>query len=458
MAEKDNVVKFHRQFHLNIAIIISFIIFIYILFHVFTYLTTENISVYEVKQGTISSQDNYYAMAIRQEEKINALQDGYVYFFAPSKSRVGVKSLLYAVDKKGDIIQHLTEDADTIAGLDDVDVSSLENDISSFMNDYDSGDFYKTYAFKQDLSNHLGQLYDEKALKSNESLIKNALAKNTFFTYYADQPGLLVYTIDGYEQVTLDNFSSDLFDVNKVSATDLHANDSVSAGEAVYKLITSDDWNLVMMIDDAMADNLKDTSVLQIEFFEDEAKTWCNCEITEKAGQKYLILSLDDSMERYAEERFINISLILDEKNGLKIPNSSIITKTFYTIPEKYFTRGEDAKDLGLLINRGNSVEFVNTTIYYAKDNLYYVDENDVEKGDVIQMMNSSETYTVGKDTDDLIGVYNVNKGYTVFKQIEILYQNNDYTIVKTGTDYGLSLYDRIVLQGDKVKENVIIN
>ena len=71
---------------------------------------------------------------------------------------------------------------------------------------------------------------------------------------------------------------------------------------------------------------------------------------------------------------------------------------------------------------------------------------------------NSNEYYVVGADMGTLQGVYNVNKGYAVFKQIEILYQNNDYSIIKTGTSYGISMYDHIVLQGDEVEENTIIN
>ena len=44
-----------------------------------------------------------------------------------------------------------------------------------------------------------------------------------------------------------------------------------------------------------------------------------------------------------------------------------------------------------------------------------------------------------------------------MFKQINILYQNEDYAIISTGTTYGLALYDHIVLQGDLVKENQVI-
>ena len=456
MSKKTNIVKFHKQIHINIAAVIFFIIFIYILFHVFTYLTTENITIYEVKQGTITSQDNYVALAIRQEQLYSSEQEGDIYYFASNKSRVGARSLVYAIDKDGGIISTLKNTEET-ANATDVNLSSLGSDLQSFINDYNSMEFYQTYSFKSNLSESLQQIYDDSILESHAEEVQAALDSNTYFTYYAPTPGLLVYNVDGYEDITLDNFTSDLFDSTNYSATNLRNNESVLAGENVFKLITSDNWNLVMPIDDSLAETLADDSAIEIEFNKDNATTWCTYEIMEKAGVKYLVLSLDDSMERYADLRFISINLKLDEQNGLKIPNSSIVEKTFFTVPKKYFTKGEDSSNYGLLIKNGSDVSFESTTIYYETDEYYYIDSENVSDGDLVQMVNSSETYTIGTDTAELQGVYNVNKGYAIFKQIDIIYQNNDYTIVKTGTDYGLSLYDRIVLQGDRVKENEII-
>ena len=74
--------------------------------------------------------------------------------------------------------------------------------------------------------------------------------------------------------------------------------------------------------------------------------------------------------------------------------------------------------------------------------------------GDEIVLSDSSKTYTIGKDTDSLVGVYNINKGYAVFKQINIISQNQEYSIIETKTAYGLSLYDHIALDGSKIKEN----
>ena len=56
-----------------------------------------------------------------------------------------------------------------------------------------------------------------------------------------------------------------------------------------------------------------------------------------------------------------------------------------------------------------------------------------------------------------LVGVYNMNKGYADFKQINILYRNEEYAIVKSNTKYGLSVYDYIVLNAETVRDDQFI-
>ena len=51
-----------------------------------------------------------------------------------------------------------------------------------------------------------------------------------------------------------------------------------------------------------------------------------------------------------------------------------------------------------------------------------------------------------------------MNKGYADFKQINILYQNDEYAIVKSNTKYGLNVYDYIVLNADTVSDDQFIN
>ena len=57
----------------------------------------------------------------------------------------------------------------------------------------------------------------------------------------------------------------------------------------------------------------------------------------------------------------------------------------------------------------------------------------------------------------DIEGVYCVNQGVTAFRYIEILFQDDEYTIVKADTPYSISWYDRIILNQSTVTENQII-
>ena len=49
-----------------------------------------------------------------------------------------------------------------------------------------------------------------------------------------------------------------------------------------------------------------------------------------------------------------------------------------------------------------------------------YVDKKTFQEGDVLKKPDSSEAYTIER-TDELQGVYGMNKGYAVFRQINIL-------------------------------------
>lgn len=147
-------------------------------------------------------------------------------------------------------------------------------------------------------------------------------------------------------------------------------------------------------------------------------------------------------------------------KSGLKIPLSSIVTKDFYVIPKEYVTTDPEDGDAGFNIKVVNgedeTSQFIQATIYQEDDTYYYVDMETFEDGDIIIKPDSQATYTV-KETKALEGVYSINKGYAVFRKIIIIDQNDEYCIVETGTDYGISQFDHIVRNGSAVQEDDIL-
>ena len=66
------------------------------------------------------------------------------------------------------------------------------------------------------------------------------------------------------------------------------------------------------------------------------------------------------------------------------------------------------------------------------------------------------EFYQIG-ERRSLDGAYNVNKGYAVFKKVEMLESSNGYAIVKKGSGYGLQVYDHIVLDASMVSDGQLL-
>lgn len=462
MSKNNKIVKYKKPFSINIGVVIFVIIFIYLIFNVFSYVTTVHISPYEVEHGTMAENNVYTGLILRKEQVYNSDYTGALNFYVKEASKVSFQNLIYSVDENGDVSRMIQEVGRDASALDSDSLEEIRENISDFQTTYNSQSFYNVYSFKENLDSTLNEVLNLNALNNISDYASNAVSSNSFHPVYSDSPGIIVYYSDGYENVTADTFTADMFHEADYSRTSSKKNTSIKAGEPAYKLITSEIWNIVLPITDTLAAKLADDDTLQLRFIKDDKTAYATYTISQKGSDYYLILTLKNSMVRYAKDRYVEVELLLTEETGLKIPNSAITEKEFYTIPTQYFMKGGDSNKSGLLVEKTDDkgktyTEFVAPTIYYETEQYYYIDSEYVSVNDRILKPNSSETYRIGSDTAKLKGVYNINKGYAVFKQINILYQNKEYTIVETGTTYGISLYDHIALDGTKVTENELI-
>ena len=174
-------------------------------------------------------------------------------------------------------------------------------------------------------------------------------------------------------------------------------------------------------------------------------------------------LDFSKYMEQFISDRFVDFEIKVDKADGLKIPVSAVTDKNFYLIPLEYMTQGGDSSEDGfykeVYTENGTSIVFVPTTVYYSDEEFYYVDmgeENGFKAGDYVVRPESSDRYQIGR-TASLKGVYNINKGYTIFKQIDILDSNSEYYTVRKNMKYGLSVYDHIVLDASMVEEGQLL-
>lgn len=456
MPKKDKIVKYHRNVNFNVGVIIFFIIILYVLFNIFSYLTSSPIAEYEVSQGTIATNNVFRGLILRDETIEYAGQDGYINYYIKNGSRVSVKDTIYSIDTTGNISKKISTAVEDGTALGDSEIQEVLAEIDGIMNSYNNVHFSSVYSYKNQLQSELSQTLSMTALKTLRTQVDSAQAKNTFYKVSSSGTGIILYSIDGYEQITTENFGASNFDMANYNRKNLESSTQVKTLDPVYKRVNSENWNIVLPISDDLAKELKEGTSIKVRFCKDDYTTVVPYTIIKKDGNFYMNLEFQTAMIRYINERFVDIELIINEESGLKIPNSAITSKEFFTIPKKCFTTGGDSDQLGLLIQNkdNNDVTLVTPTIYYESEKAYYIDNEDVSEGDKIVLSDSSKTYTIGKDKDSLVGVYNINKGYAVFKQINIISQNQEYSIIETKTAYGLSLYDHIALDGSKIKEN----
>ena len=200
---------------------------------------------------------------------------------------------------------------------------------------------------------------------------------------------------------------------------------------------------------------------MQVRFSKDNETARGSLSIynTEDKDVNLGFITFNESMVRYVGERFLDIQLVLEDESGLKIPKSSVVEKEFYTVPQDYITQGGDTSQDGVLVQTDeNTPTFERAEVYY-RDNetgMVYLDEDAFKAGTVLVKPDSSETCTLS-EKGTLRGVFNINKGYAEFTQVEILCENEEYYIVQSGNDYGLTNYDHIALDGSDIHENEII-
>ena len=372
--------------------------------------------------------------------------------YAREGSKVGFGETVYTLDESGylkSVLQNLSSEQ---SNLSESDFKYLQGLMSNFKQSYVPSNFSKVYDFKMSMESDILDSLNLSALNNN------SIDTSKFEINKATEPGIIVYSYDGYEDVTVDSFTKDMVNNHKQKKNSTRGLKEVNSGDTVYKLITDENWHLVMAIDDNFESKIKDKKSIQIRFIDDSQFAWVNFDIITKDDQKFLVLNLPNSAVRYATERYVKIEVQTSSKKGLKVPKSAIVNKELFAIPKDFMTQGGSTGGNGVLKdNGGNQVEIVNVRVAASDDEKYYVDKSSLVSGMRIIKPETNESFTIG-ETKSIPGVFNINKGFAVFETVDILDENNEYAIIASNSKYGVKKFDYIVLDGKSVKEDEIIH
>ena len=447
--------KYKKERQLNIGIFIFAIVFVYLIVAIIMYASSKNISTYEVREGSILRDNSYTGLIIRDETVVPAESSGYINFFQNEYSKMKNGAPAYAITS--DKIAYEDTSVEEPTALSPEKQRQLAVRIQGFNENYDSARFHSAYSLKDEIATNLMDSSNNSKTTQIDALLDAEHSDAHVYPTSAD--GILFLHMDGYESVTLDSFKPEHFDRNLFKQVSRQDNSKISSGDPAYKLITSEKWYiLVELKDDAVAE-FADIESVKTRINKDTSTLWAEFSVIQRDGKYFGCLGYDNSMIRYAGDRFVNIELIMEDESGLKIPKSSVVEKQFYQIPIDYLTVGGNSNDFGVMIEdkRGN-VTFQAATIYKeTEEGFAYIGTSKLSEGTVIVKPESPSVKMTLSSTSPLKGVYNVNKGYAVFKQISVLTESDDYFIIRPGDKYGIHDYDHIVQDGKMVEENEVV-
>ena len=331
---------------------------------------------------------------------------------------------------------------------------SMKTDASYFYNMKDQVQSFMTQRNEIWLTENVDSL---SQLTEEKSQYEQQLAQN-MSSILAKESGILSFSYDGLEETltpkTLEGITKK--QIGDSSVKYISKVKTVSEGDPLFKIVTSNQWYIVAYFPNSKTVNWEkgDGKVLNLQLDDDVIPVNAKIESTE-VGEKEtkVVFSTYEQMDRFINKRVLEFYLAGTAVEGLKVPNDAIVEKSLISVPKDCIQ--ESLGNEGVLLVNGGTAKFLAATIVSYDDTNVYIDQNgELKLGDVILQGTGKNAahYTVSSLTPRT-GVYVANSSMAKFVSIDILDQNQEYAIIRSGTSYGLQAYDLIVSDAKNIKE-----
>ena len=460
MKKSRNTVKFKKRKKINIGTLLFLFILVYLVASILYSRSKIQISIYEVQEQNLARELTVTGVITREERLCYVQEEGYINYYLQDGKRMKKDVAVYSIDNNRAVYDTLGYSGDPDFSEDDM--MELKRRLASFGNSYSGAAFETVYALKEELTGFVNELSDQQLLAGMQDLAANTGMQGNFRFVYADQAGIISYTSDSLDGLTTDTITPATFDMESFTSNSLISSGLYAAGAPAYKIITSDEWQITCPITPDQYPTFQEKKRMKFTIEKNDFTFTAPVEFVQKASQYYVIITMTKYGPNYLKDRFLTLDIILSEENGLKIPKSSVVNKEFYLVPLECLTEGGDSNESGLTLVNYNAQTgqpeyiFHQTEIYYQDEEFAYISKNLFDSGTMIYDSSTGEIVPLAR-TGVLTGAYNINRGYAVFRRIEIVEEDEDYVIIRKGTSSGLSVYDHIALNAETVTEDSII-
>jgi len=194
-------------------------------------------------------------------------------------------------------------------------VGQVDNNGAVFVNQgtYDSYDINQLENMKKDL---------EKSISTHK------------VPYYSAKAGIITYKIDGLEEVynieDVYNLTASSTLKKEYTVSDKFNKETVSANEGILKIIRNFDYYIAATVDNEKAKLFSENKYIKTRIHSDgqQYEVWGFIKkINYGCEQSVLILYFDDYFYKIYDERYVDLELITDIYEGIKINTESLTEK-----------------------------------------------------------------------------------------------------------------------------------
>ena len=220
--------QFKKPLNINLGMIFFGVIFIYLLVCVFLYFTSKHVAGYQVKTGSLFVNNVYTGLALRDENLIMSDYSGYLNYYVREGGRIGAHKMVCTVDEGGRLKDIMNEQSMGENRLSDESLEEIRDDIMNFSSGFHPYNFSSTYDFKNAIAGTVINLANTNILDNLEKLNRTG-DSGLINICKAPTSGIVVYSIDGYENFEARHINSDILSKKDYSITNLISKELVSA-------------------------------------------------------------------------------------------------------------------------------------------------------------------------------------------------------------------------------------
>ncbi len=469
--------------HINFVVVVYVILMAYLLFIVYHSLTKDTIHYVYAEAGEILNEGSFDGVFIRDETIVYSNTNGPVKYFVPEGDKVRLNTYVCVINQDEEMARILDEQVNEhlsqlnrASDYTNEDYSILKDRIRSYVVEKKKNDLSYASIARDNLEATLydisqtvrvtdQDLFDQiqKKIQAGQS---KKLQNGTY--YKMAKSGVISYTIDGFEDITLDTLTPQVF-AQEVTTVDITKKQSISSGDPLYKVVDNYLYYLVSEIDPYSEKHLENRSYVSLFFPTKNISVDVKVHSTFRDGDKiFAVYEFDRYFNLFFSDRKINYKIIYNQYDGLKIPNEAMTTKDVYKVPKSAIQYNKGSYQLQKSLSfadQSNKQELVPIDIkeYYSDGEFSYVRSIDSEttlntQDKILYVLDENAavsdmgTYTLEPPTT-IEGVYVVNKGYTDFRRVETIYEDKDFRIITSQLKYSVGLYDKIVADSRGIEE-----